>query len=149
MGGHKPDPSYREVCTGTTGHAEVVYLWYDPTKVNYEDLVRFFFRIHDPTTKNKQGNDRGSQYRSAIFFYSEEQQEKARQVLEEIASDASKMKSYSSSKIVTEIMPATPFFKAEDNHQAYLKQSKRILQSSPSMGINTTFFFQFFRRSTC
>eukprot|EP01118_Nematostelium_gracile_P002784 TRINITY_DN1309_c0_g1_i1.p1 TRINITY_DN1309_c0_g1~~TRINITY_DN1309_c0_g1_i1.p1 ORF type:complete len:177 (-),score=39.26 TRINITY_DN1309_c0_g1_i1:83-562(-) len=114
MGGDKKNPSYEDVCTGKTGHAEVIQLSYDPKSVQYSDLVQFFFRMHDPTTVNRQGNDRGTQYRSAIFYHDEEQKETATKVRDEL--QATKIQD----KIVTEISPASTFYKAEAYHQQYL-----------------------------
>jgi len=115
LGGNIKNPSYKDVCTGKTGHAEVLQLQFDANKVNYGDLVRFFFRMHDPTTLNRQGNDAGTQYRSAIFFHTPEQKVVAEQVKQEIE----KAEKYTS-PIVTEISAATEFFVAEDYHQDYL-----------------------------
>jgi peptide-methionine (S)-S-oxide reductase len=115
MGGERPDPTYEQVCTGETGHAEVVRLEFDPTQIAYRDLLEIFFTIHDPTTLNRQGNDVGTQYRSVIFYGTPEQEATARQVIAEMAHvwDA---------PIVTELAPAGPFYKAEDYHQNYFSQ---------------------------
>ncbi|MES2126827.1 MAG: peptide-methionine (S)-S-oxide reductase MsrA [Pseudomonadota bacterium] len=115
MGGHVEHPSYEQVCAGATGHAEVVRLEFDPDVVSYRDLLEIFFTIHDPTTLNRQGNDVGTQYRSAIFFATPEQAATARQVAAEMANvwDA---------PIVTEISPAVAWYKAEDYHQDYFRQ---------------------------
>src|SRR6266516_2594762 len=117
MGGTLKNPAYRDVCTGTTGHAEVVQVEYDPSKVSYEDLLRVFWDNHDPTTLNRQGPDVGSQYRSVIFFHTPEQQ---------AAAEASKEKLASSGRyrrpIVTQIVPASTFYRAEDYHQQYLEK---------------------------
>ncbi len=104
-GGSTENPTYEEVCTGDTGHAEAVRVEYDPQKVTYEQLLDFFFTIHDPTTRNRQGPDIGSQYRSAIFYHTPEQEREARALIK--------------GKIVTEIAPAGPFYKAEEYHQRY------------------------------
>ena len=114
-GGAQPNPTYEQVCTGETGHAEVVRLEFDPGVVSYRDLLEIFFTIHDPTTLNRQGNDVGTQYRSVIFHQSPEQEATARQVMAEMAHvwDA---------PIVTEISPAAPFYPAEDYHQNYFAQ---------------------------
>jgi peptide-methionine (S)-S-oxide reductase len=116
-GGSYENPSYRDVCTGTTGHAEVVEVVYDPSRVSYDDLLKVFWENHDPTTLNRQGPDWGHQYRSAIFFHSLEQ---------EAAALASKAKLDSSGRyrrpIVTEITPASKFYVAEDYHQQYLEK---------------------------
>ena len=117
MGGTKKDPSYDNVCSEDTGHAEVVYLKYDPSKVSYEKLLKLFWDNHNPTTMNRQGPDYGSQYRSVIFFYTPEQEQVAR---------ASKSDLEVSDKypnmIVTQIVPAEPFYRAEEYHQQYLKK---------------------------
>eukprot|EP01098_Paradermamoeba_levis_P006198 TRINITY_DN2578_c0_g1_i1.p1 TRINITY_DN2578_c0_g1~~TRINITY_DN2578_c0_g1_i1.p1 ORF type:complete len:188 (+),score=65.51 TRINITY_DN2578_c0_g1_i1:80-565(+) len=113
LGGNQNNPSYRDVCTGKTGHAEVVQMEYDPQSIKYRDLVTFFWRIHDPTTLNKQGNDAGTQYRSAVFYHNEEQLSEAKEVMEEI-------KSKFKNPIVTTFEPASQFWKAEDYHQDYL-----------------------------
>ena len=114
-GGHVPNPTYEQVCDGTTGHAEVVRLSFDPDVVSYREILEVFFTIHDPTTLNRQGNDVGTQYRSAIYTHSLQQQETARQVIAEMANvwDA---------PIVTEVSPAGAYYKAEDYHQNYFKQ---------------------------
>jgi len=114
MGGTLNDPTYEQVCTGKTGHAEVLWLEYDPTKTNFRDLLSYFWRIHDPTTLNRQGNDVGTQYRSAVFYYTPEQKKDAEEVKKEIES-AGRWKN-----IITEIVPATQFYKGEKYHQAYL-----------------------------
>jgi len=115
MGGTLVNPSYKDVCTGKTGHAEVVQIQYFPDEVKYEDLLTLFWRIHNPTTLNRQGNDVGTQYRSAVFYHTPEQKAAAEKVKAEIQA-AGKFKE----PIVTEIVPASTFFKAEDYHQDYL-----------------------------
>jgi len=114
-GGPQPNPTYEQVCSGTTGHAEVVRLEFDPAVISYRDILEIFFTIHDPTTLNRQGNDVGTQYRSVIYFQSPEQEATARQVIAEMAHvwDA---------PIVTELSPAQPYYKAEDYHQNYFAQ---------------------------
>jgi peptide-methionine (S)-S-oxide reductase len=112
MGGHVDNPTYKQICTGTTGHAEVVKVVFDPTVVSYEDLVELFWYAHDPTTLNRQGADVGTQYRSAIFYTTEEQKKTAE------ASKASHAKEFSS-PIVTEITEAPKFYPAEDYHQNF------------------------------
>jgi peptide-methionine (S)-S-oxide reductase len=114
-GGHVPNPSYEQVCDGTTGHAEVVRVEFDPAIVGYREVLEIFFTIHDPTTLNRQGNDVGTQYRSVIYYHSPEQQEIARQVIACMANvwDA---------PIVTELSPAQTYYKAEDYHQNYFRQ---------------------------
>lgn len=115
MGGTAPDPTYEQVCAGTTGHAEVVRLEFDPDVIAYRDILEIFFTIHDPTTPNRQGNDVGTQYRSVIFTTSPEQDATARKVMAEMAAvwDA---------PIVTEVLPAAAWYKAEDYHQNYFEQ---------------------------
>lgn len=114
MGGHVKNPSYREVCNGTTGHAEVARLVYDPKEVSYDEILEVFWQTHDPTTLNRQGADVGTQYRSAIFFHNEEQRRIAEAYKAKLdASDAFR------GPIVTEISPAVTFYPAEDYHQNY------------------------------
>jgi peptide-methionine (S)-S-oxide reductase len=115
-GGHVPNPRYEQVCEGTTGHAEVVRVTFDPDVVSYREILEIFFTIHDPTTLNRQGNDVGTQYRSAIYFNSPEQQETAKHVIAEMANvwDA---------PIVTELSAAETYYKAEAYHQNYFKQN--------------------------
>jgi peptide-methionine (S)-S-oxide reductase len=115
-GGTVVKPSYREVCTGRTGHAEVVEVTYDPAEVSYEQLLDVFWQIHDPTTLNRQGPDVGTQYRSAIFTYSEEQKAAA------LASRDGAQQKYNK-PIVTEIEDAPPFYAAEDYHQRYFEKN--------------------------
>jgi len=113
-GGRRPNPTYEQVCSGATGHAEVVQITYDPAVVSYRDLLDVFFTIHDPTTLNRQGADAGTQYRSAIFYHDEEQKRIAGEVIRELeATGAWK------DPIVTEVSPFTAFYPAEDYHQAY------------------------------
>ncbi len=113
-GGHVPHPTYEQVCHGTTGHAEVVYLTFDPNIVTYRTILEIFFTIHDPTTLNQQGNDIGTQYRSAIYFHTEEQQKVAKQVMAEMANvwDA---------PIVTTLSAVEKYYRAEDYHQNYFR----------------------------
>ncbi len=118
MGGHTENPTYKEVCTDRTGHAETIEVVYDPSKVTYDQLLDIFWSHHDPTTLNRQGPDSGSQYRSAIFYLNKEQEEKAR------ASKESLQKSGKFAKpIVTEISPAKTFYKAEEYHQQYFEKT--------------------------
>ena len=113
-GGEVKNPTYRLVCTHTTGHAEAVQVTYDPQKISYDALVRLFFDLHDPTTPNRQGPDVGSQYRSVIFYHDEEQHQIAQRIKDEL--DQSGKYRY---PIVTEVVPAQEFYKAEDYHQRY------------------------------
>lgn len=113
-GGHVINPSYRAVCEGTTGHAEVVQITYDPNVVSFKELLRVFFTIHDPTTLNKQGNDVGPQYRSAIFYHTDTQKAVAAEVIKEIGAEH-----IWSDPIVTEVTPFDTFYPAEDYHQEY------------------------------
>jgi peptide-methionine (S)-S-oxide reductase len=114
-GGSVADPSYEQVCSDTTGHAEAVEVWFDPTKVSYDDLLDTFWAAHDPTTRNRQGWDFGSQYRSAIFFHNPEQERHA--TASRDARQASLTK-----EIVTQIAPAAEFYDAEDYHQRYFEK---------------------------
>ena len=113
-GGQKPNPTYNEVCSGTTGHAECVEVTYDPAKISYADLLQAFFRSHDPTTLNRQGADVGTQYRSVIYYHNDEQKHLA----ETAKAELDKAGAYSS-PIVTEISPAETFYEAEAYHQSY------------------------------
>ena len=117
MGGKTPKPNYEDVCSGTTGHAEVVQVTFDPDVVSYGDLLGVFFAIHDPTTLNRQGNDVGTQYRSAIFTHSAEQKATAEAVIRKLTQER-----LFSSPIVTEVTPATTFHVAEDYHQEYFER---------------------------
>jgi peptide-methionine (S)-S-oxide reductase len=123
-GGTMKNPTYEDVCTDKTGHAEAVEVTFCPTKITYDELLEVFWEIHDPTQLNRQGPDRGTQYRSAIFYHTTEQKaaaERSKQKLEQ-------SKQYRK-KIVTEIVPATEFYQAEDYHQQYLE--KQGLSSCP------------------
>jgi peptide-methionine (S)-S-oxide reductase len=114
-GGDVDNPTYEQVCSGTTGHVEVCQVTFDPSKVAYEDLVEKYFQIHDPTQLNRQGPDVGFQYRSVIFTHSEEQAETARRVLD-------RAQERFGDPIMTAIEPAQPFWRAEDYHQCYLQK---------------------------
>jgi peptide-methionine (S)-S-oxide reductase len=117
LGGTTPNPTYKDVCTGRTGHAEVVQVVFDPAEVAYEKLLDVFWDNHNPTTLNRQGPDVGTQYRSAIFCHSDEQKKIAEESKEKLTA-AGKF----SRPIVTEITPASTFYKAEDYHQRYLEK---------------------------
>ncbi len=114
MGGKVKNPTYKEVCSGLTGHAEVIQVTYDPKEISYEELLEVFWKTHDPTSLNKQGADEGTQYRSAIFFHNEEQ----RQLAEKYKKKLTEAGAFESA-IVTEITEASFFYKAEDYHQNY------------------------------
>jgi peptide-methionine (S)-S-oxide reductase len=118
MGGHLPNPSYRRVCDGDTGHAEVVQVRYNPEQVSFSDLLDVFFTIHDPTTLNRQGNDVGTQYRSAVFYHSPEQKAATEAKIAEFAREGIWDK-----PIVTEVVPASTFYVAEDYHQEYFRRT--------------------------
>lgn len=113
MGGSIPNPTYREVCTGTTGHAEITRITFDPSVISYEELLEVLWTTHDPTTLNRQGADAGTQYRSAIFFHQEDQRKKAEKSKAEVAT------TIWDKPIVTEIVPAETFYPAEEYHQDY------------------------------
>jgi peptide-methionine (S)-S-oxide reductase len=113
-GGKFPNPTYKQVCTGATGHAEVVQVTFDPARISYRDILEVFFSIHDPTTLNRQGGDVGTQYRSAIFYHTPEQKTTAEQVIQELS--AARLWGR---PIVTDIQPFTKFYPAEDYHQEY------------------------------
>jgi peptide-methionine (S)-S-oxide reductase len=117
-GGQVKDPTYKEVCTGTTGHAEVIQVTYDPKKVSFEGLLEVFFKTHDPTNLNRQGADEGTQYRSAIFFHNEEQKTKAAEII-----TALNVSGAFGSKIVTSIEPYAMYSAAEDYHQNYFNDN--------------------------
>jgi len=117
-GGRVANPSYEDVCTGTTGHAEVVQITFDPQVVSFEDLLHVFFTIHDPTTLNRQGADVGTQYRSAIFYHSPEQKATAERVIAEL--QAQKLWD---EPVVTEIKPLTAFYPAEEYHRDYFRRN--------------------------
>jgi peptide-methionine (S)-S-oxide reductase len=118
MGGHTRNPTYEEVCRGDTGHAEVVRVTFDPNAVSYRELLEVFFTIHDPTTLNRQGNDIGTQYRSAIFHHSAEQKALGEQVMQELGTAG-----LWSRPIVTELAPAAEFYEAEGYHQEYYERN--------------------------
>jgi len=115
-GGHVPNPTYRQVCTGTTGHAEVIQITFDPTRITYRELLEVFWQIHDPTTPNRQGQDVGSQYRSIILYHDETQR------LEALASKQEAQKRFAK-PIVTEIVPLTAFYPAEPYHQDFFQKN--------------------------
>ncbi len=117
-GGQTKNPSYREVCSGTTGHAEVAQITFDPGVISFVDLLKVFFETHDPTQLNRQGNDIGTQYRSAIFYHDEEQ----KRLAEEFKRQLESSKTWSA-PIVTEIVPLTEFYAAEDYHQNYFNDN--------------------------
>ncbi|HET6458028.1 MAG TPA: peptide-methionine (S)-S-oxide reductase MsrA [Nitrosopumilaceae archaeon] len=118
LGGSLKDPTYEDVCSGQTGHAEVVQVEYDPNMVSYDDLLTIFWNNHDPTTLNRQGPDVGDQYRSAIFFHDTEQETTAKSSKEKLQSSDK----FKDKKIVTEIILASSFYKAEDYHQQYFEK---------------------------
>jgi peptide-methionine (S)-S-oxide reductase len=117
-GGDVPNPSYKDVCTGRTGHAEVVRVDFDPAVISYEDLLRVFFTIHDPTTLNRQGADVGTQYRSVIFYASPAQEDSAKTIIAEFEASGAWGK-----KIVTELSPAPEFYDAEPEHDQYFARN--------------------------
>ena len=117
-GGHVANPSYEQVCTGTTGHAEVVQITFDPTVVSFDDLLHVFFTIHDPTTLNRQGADVGTQYRSAIFYHTAEQKGTAERVIREL--EAEKVWD---DPVVTELKPLDAFYPAEQYHRDYYRRN--------------------------
>ncbi len=114
-GGSKPNPTYQDVCTDRTGHAEALEITFDPAKVSYEQLLDHFWKMHDPTTLNRQGPDVGTQYRSAIFYHSPEQKAAAEASKQSIAAQFKR-------PVVTEIVPAATFYRAEEYHQRYLEK---------------------------
>ena len=117
-GGETPDPVYTQVSTGKTGHAESIQIIFENTKLSFKEILEnYFFRMHDPTTKDRQGNDRGSQYRSAIFYHSDDQKKIAEEVIQSVNQSG-----FWPSPIVTEVSPAKGFYPAEDEHQDYLEK---------------------------
>lgn len=118
MGGQLPNPTYEKVCTDRTGHAEVVQVDFDPARISYERLLEFFWKIHDPTTPNRQGPDVGSQYRSAVFTHDDAQQEAANAVKERLQASGQFPR-----PIVTEVTPASDFWRAEEYHQQYFQKN--------------------------
>lgn len=119
-GGTVENPTYRQVCTGRTRHAEVVRVTFDPRVITFGEILEIFFDVHDPTTLNRQGADVGTQYRSAIFYHDEAQRHIARQMIDKL--DAARVWT---SPVVTEVTPVTPFYVAEDYHQAYFANNSR------------------------
>ena len=117
-GGTLQEPTYEDVIRGDTEHAEAIQITFDPERISYEELLDYFFRLHDPTTRNKQGNDRGTQYRSAIFYQSDEQKETALEVKDRVDGSGTWR-----DPVVTEIVPAGPFYPAEHYHQDYLQKN--------------------------
>lgn len=113
-GGHVPNPTYRQVCTGATGHAEVVQVVFDPAVITYKDILDVFFTLHDPTTLNRQGNDAGTQYRSAIYYHDDTQKAVAEQKIKELTAEK-----VWNNPIVTEVTPLEKYYPAEDYHQEY------------------------------
>jgi peptide-methionine (S)-S-oxide reductase len=118
-GGSLPEPTYKAVCTDRTGHAEVVEIEFDPALTSFEKLLDAFFELHDPTTLNRQGPDWGTQYRSVVFYHSTEQEAQARAKIEQLTSAGR----YLPKRIVTQVEPATTFWRAEEYHQRYLEKN--------------------------
>lgn len=119
IGGQTINPTYKDICTGETGHAEAIEITFDPNKVSYEELLRLFFATHDPTTINRQGNDIGTQYRSEIFYHGEAQREAAQGYI-----DLLNQANTYGGRLVTQLSPATTFYEAEDYHQNYYNRNK-------------------------
>jgi len=119
MGGDLKHPTYMEICNGDTGHAEVIQIEFDETVVSFSDLLLIFFKTHNPTTLNSQGNDIGTQYRSVIFYENEEQKQQAKQMIDELT-----QKNVFDEPIITEIIPVSDFYEAEDYHQNYFNQNQ-------------------------
>ena len=117
-GGHVKNPTYHQVCTGSTGHAEVVQITFNPQEVSFKEILQVFFTIHDPTTLNRQGYDEGTQYRSAIFYHTPEQRQIAEQTIAELTAEK-----IWDDPIVTEIVPLSEFYPAEDYHQDYFENN--------------------------
>ena len=117
-GGKTRNPTYKEICTGQTGHAEVVQINFDPAKISYDQILTYFFRLHDPTTLNRQGPDSGTQYRSVIFYHSEDQKNEALAKIETLKKSGKFKKD-----IVTQVEPTTTFYLAEEYHQRYFEKN--------------------------
>ncbi len=115
-GGHVPNPGYEQVCTGTTGHAEAIQITYNPAQISYDELLEIFFQTHDPTTLNRQGNDEGTQYRSAIFYHNPQQKKLAEEMIAKLNASGS-----FENTIVTQVAPLEKFYPAEGYHQDYYK----------------------------
>ncbi len=122
-GGHVEDPTYEQVCSESTGHAEVVRVTFDPAVVSYDDVLEVFFAIHDPTTENRQGPDVGSQYRSAVYYHDERQRETVKRVVDRLADDVY-------DEIVTEVAPLETFYRAEEHHQDYFSNSTKNIEAA-------------------
>ena len=120
-GGHTENPTYRQVCEGTTGHAEVAEIKFDPAVISFKDVLRVFFSVHDPTTLNRQGADVGTQYRSAIFYHNDDQKRDAEEVIKEITDEG-----VFDAPIITEITPFEKFWPAEDYHQEYFANNANV-----------------------
>jgi len=118
MGGHTKNPTYNDICTGNTGHAEVIRVEYDPGVISFGELLLVFFKTHDPTTLNRQGNDVGTQYRSVIFYDDQEQKKEAHGMIDKLTKEL-----VFDRPIVTEVSPVTEFYEAEDYHQNYFNQN--------------------------
>lgn len=118
MGGARPNPTYQQVCSGTSGHVEVVQVAFDPAILSYRDILEIFFATHDPTTLNRQGNDSGTQYRSVIFYHSPEQETVAKELISELTEE----KAFQD-PIVTAVEPASQFYQAEEYHQQYFENN--------------------------
>lgn len=118
MGGGRPNPTYEAVCTGTTGYAEIIQIQFNPNVISFREILEIFFGIHDPTTLNRQGNDSGTQYRSAIFYHSPQQETIAKEVIDQLTNDK-----LFDTAIVTEVVPISTFYIAEQYHQEYFAQN--------------------------
>lgn len=138
-GGHKANPTYEEVCTGDTGHAEVVQIAYDPAVISYKQLMEVFLFLHDPTQLNRQGNDIGTQYRSVVFYNSEEQKKETEEALKE-----SEAKQQWSGKYVTQVVPFEKFWPAEAYHQGYYKENPNQPYCSAVVGPKIQKFKKYF-----
>ena len=138
-GGHRENPTYQEVCAEITGHAEVVQIKFDPSVISYKEVLEVFFATHDPTTLNRQGNDIGESYRSAVFYHSDEQKKTAEDVIEEITEEG-----VYDDPIVTEVTEFTNFYPAEDYHQNYFEKNPNQPYCSAVVGPKVAKFRQRF-----
>ncbi len=138
-GGNIKNPGYREICSGRTGHAEAIQIAFNPNMISFEELLEVFFATHDPTTLNQQGNDKGTQYRSAVFYHNDKQKEKTERFIEDLESQ-----SVFENKIVTEVTPAPTFYLAEEEHKDYYKRNQSQLYCqmviSPKLKKLNTYF---------
>lgn len=141
MGGMRENPSYEQVCSGATGHAEVIQLTYDSDLVDFEELLKVFFRTHNPTTLNRQGNDIGTQYRSVVFYHNEEQKQATEHFIQQLSEN-----SVFEDPIVTEVSPASVFWEAEEYHQNYFERNPENAYCAAVVAPKISKFLQSYER---